>query len=239
VGLVAISLSGIIIIVGNYGSGKTEVSVNLAAFAKDGGTRVSIVDLDLVNPYFRAREARQMLEALGIAIILPAEHLLHADLPILVPQAAGRIGLSDGLLVLDVGGDDAGATVLAALADAFKETDSPVKMLQVVNPFRPNTDSVEGCMRIRSAIESTSRLTVNGWIGNANLIEETTVDHITHGVRFVDALSKASGLPVEFITVPQDLLAEVDTMQLPWPVLPIQRQMVPPWTRAADMGSVT
>ena len=231
----AISLSGVVVVVGNYGSGKTEVSINLAAHAKSGGASVSVVDLDLVNPYFRAREARQMLGALGIDIVLPAEHLLQADLPILVPQVAGGIGASGGLHILDVGGDDAGATVLAALSDAFKGMDAPMKMLQVVNPYRPNTDSVDGCMRMRNAIESSSRLKVTGWVGNANLIEETTAAHVSFGVEFMASLSDASGLAVEFVTVPRDLLVQTQAMQVPWPVLPIDRQLVPPWTRAAKM----
>ncbi len=230
-----IGLSGTVIIVGNYGSGKTEVAINLAVQEKLGGASVCLVDLDLVNPYFRVREARQTLDALGIDIILPPEHLLQADLPILVPQVAGCVGFSQDLHILDVGGDDAGATVLAALSNAFKGMDGPMEMLQVVNPFRPNTDSVDGCLRIKAAIESSSRLTVSGWIGNTNLIEETTAGHISFGAEFMASLSEASGLAVKFVTAPQGLLADARAMQLPWPVLPIQRQLVPPWTRAVNM----
>ena len=199
------------------------------------GAGVSLVDLDLVNPYFRAREARQMLDALG-----------HRHYPAPRTSAAGRLtdsGASGGrmyrlpqdLRILDVGGDDAGATVLAALSDVFKDMDGPMEMLQVVNPYRPNTDSVEGCLRIKAAIESSSRLTVSGWIGNANLIEETTVGQISFGAEFMASLSGASGLAVKFITAPHALLADARAMQLPWPVLPVQRQLVPPWARAAKM----
>ena len=231
----AISLSGIVIIVGNYGSGKTEVSINLAVHAKNGGASVSVVDLDLVNPYFRAREARQTFADMGIDIVLPADHLLQADLPILVPQVAGRMGAPGDLHILDVGGDDAGATVLAALSDAFKGMDAPMKVLQVVNPYRPNTETEQGCLRVRDAIESRSRLAVTGWVCNANLIEETTASHISYGAEFMASLSATSGLAVEFLTVPQALLAQAEAMQLPWPLLPIQRQLVPPWTRAVKM----
>lgn len=229
-----ISLSGIVLIVGNYGSGKTEVSINLAVHSKRAGADVSVVDLDLVNPYFRAREARRLFESLGIEIILPAEHLLQADLPVLVPQVAGQITASQDLHILDVGGDAAGATVLAALADAFQAIDEPIRMLQVVNPFRPNTDTVDGCLRIRAAIEASSRLRVTGWIGNANLIEETTAAHIASGAEFMASLSEASGMAVEFITAPQEVLSKMDAPQLAWPVLPIQRQLVPPWAEAVN-----
>jgi len=136
-----ISLSGIVGIVGNYGSGKTEVSINLAVNRKRAGLDVRLADLDLVNPYFRTREARGQLEKLGIDVILPPQQYLHADLPVLSPVIAGMIRRTDGLTLLDVGGDDAGAMVLAALADAFKAVD--VHLLQVVNPMRPVTSTIE------------------------------------------------------------------------------------------------
>ena len=86
-----INLEGIVIIVGNYGSGKTEVSVNLAVYRKRRGDDVRIADLDLVNLYFRTREARGALSQLGIDVVIPSEKFLHADLPILSPAISGMI----------------------------------------------------------------------------------------------------------------------------------------------------
>ena len=56
-----ISLRGIVVVVGNYGSGKTEVSINLAVERRRQGLKVRLADLDLVNPYFRTRQARNVL----------------------------------------------------------------------------------------------------------------------------------------------------------------------------------
>ena len=139
-----ISLNGIVAIVGNFGSGKTEVAINLAVNRKRAGLDVRIADLDLVNPYFRTREAKIALEELGVELVLPPREYLQADLPILSPSVAGMIRQSKGLSILDVGGDDAGATVLAALANAFSGVH--VHMLQVVNPFRPQTATLEGSL---------------------------------------------------------------------------------------------
>ena len=58
-------VTGIVIIVGNYGSGKTEVSINLAVNQRRAGSEVKVADLDLVNPYFRTREARKPLSDLA------------------------------------------------------------------------------------------------------------------------------------------------------------------------------
>ncbi|MEZ4526655.1 MAG: cobalamin biosynthesis protein CbiA [Desulfobacterales bacterium] len=228
-----ISLKGIVIIVGNYGSGKTEVAVNLALHHKKQGTDVRIADLDLVNPYFRTREARAVLRRAGIDLVLPPEEYMHADLPILSPVIAGMIRQPAELTLLDAGGDDAGATVLAALAHVLK--DRQVRMLQVVNPFRPFTDTVEGCIRIRGEIEEAAKLAVNGLVGNANLIEETRPEDIYEGYAFVRKLSAETGLALEGVTVPAPLLSQMDFTKINCPVLPIHRQLVPPWKRADNI----
>lgn len=224
------SLNGIVIIVGNYGSGKTEVSINLAVQAKKRGRDVRVADLDLVNPYFRTREAREMFKRLEIPLVLPPAQYMQADLPILDPAVAGLIRSASDLAILDVGGDDVGATVLAALADALRTQDNLV--LMVVNPKRPYTDTVEGCLQVCAQIEKSSKLKVGGWIGNANLIEETTLDEIYDGYRFVKNLAAKSGLPLYAITAMGDLAARIDPQRVGCPVLPMQRHLVPPWLKA-------
>jgi hypothetical protein len=231
---VEINLTGIVVVVGNYGSGKTEVCINLAVRRKLNGIDVRIADLDLVNPYFRTREARGPLSELGIEVVLPAEQYLQADLPILSPQVAGMIRRPSQLVLLDVGGDDAGATILATLEDALKE--KPLRVLQVINPLRPFTETVEGCLKVRRQIERASKLSVDGIIGNANLIDETTAEDIYNGYAFVNGLCKSSGLPLEFITVSRQLLSVVDSGQFACPVLAIERQLVPPWQKPVPLG---
>jgi hypothetical protein len=229
-----ISLNGIVAIVGNYGSGKTEVSINLAVNRKRAGLAVRIADLDLVNPYFRTREAKNALEELGIELVLPPREYLQADLPILSPSIAGMIRQSEGLAILDVGGDDAGATVLAALANAFSGVH--VHMLQVVNPFRPQTATLEGCLKIKDEIEKAAKLTITGLIGNANLIDETGTEEIYNGYDFLQKLTTASGLPLEFVTVAQEILPDIEIQRFACPVLTITRQLVPPWKEAGDFS---
>ena len=223
-------MTGIVVVVGNYGSGKTEVCINLAVHRKRAGVDVRIADLDLVNPYFRTREAKDPLSEMGIELVLPPDQYLQADLPILSPRVAGMIRQPAELTLLDVGGDDAGATVLATLEDSFKN--KPVRVLQVVNPLRPFTETFEGCLKIRKEIERAARLAVDGIIGNANLIDETSADEIYDGYEFVSELSEQSGFALEFITVARELLPAVDVQRFSCPVLPINRQLVPPWKKA-------
>ncbi len=231
-----VALDGIAIIVGDYGSGKTEVAINLALERKQAGVDVRVADLDLVNPYFRTREARQQLQSRGVDLVLPPGAYLHADLPILSPAIAGLLRSPSPLTILDVGGDDAGAMVLGALADAL--SGQRFRMLQVVNPLRPQTATVEGCLKAKTAIESASRLTVKGWIINAHLMNETTAETIADGYRFGQRLAAASGLPLVCITVPQALAAAAPPQETDCPVLIIRRQLVPPWQQSDPLAKV-
>ena len=230
-----IDLEGIVIIVGNYGSGKTEVSVNLAVHQKLLGLDVRLADLDLVNPYFRTREAKAALSDFGIDTVVPPREYLEADLTYLSPVIAGMIREPSRLTLLDVGGDDVGATVLASLGDCLKS--QTVKMLQVVNPFRPSTETQDGCFKIKKEIETASKLQVVGWIGNSNLMDETVVADIEYGYAFMRELAETSGLPLHFITAEERLISDIHLTRFSCPVLSIQRQLVPPWRRAETMGA--
>lgn len=227
--LADISLNGIVVISGNYGSGKTETALNLAFNRKKAGLDVAIADLDLVNPYFRTREARVPLKECGVNVILPQERYMHADLPILAPEVAGIIRNPPDLLILDAGGDDVGVTVLAALGDVF--AGRKVNMIQVVNPFRPFTDSVKGCLRIMEEIEYTSKLKVTGLVSNSNLMELTSPDDIYRGYELIQELSLKSGVKVEFITAELKLLPLLEMERFESPVLAIERRLLPPWKR--------
>ncbi|CAN2046473.1 Cobalamin biosynthesis protein CbiA [Candidatus Magnetomoraceae bacterium gMMP-1] len=230
----AINLNGLVVIVGNYGSGKTEVSINLAVNRKRTGTEVRVGDLDLVNPYFRTREAIDALSRMGIEVVTPPSQYLQADLPILSPMIGGMIQKQAQLTILDVGGDNVGATVLSSLSDAFKK--QKFRVLQVINPFRPFTETIEGCRKMRKEIETASRLKIDGIIGNANYIDETKPKNIYSGYEFVLNFAKQENLPLEMITVALPLLNQIDISYFSCPVLPIERQLVPPWKKASPLG---
>ena len=165
-------------------------------------------------------------------MILPPEQYLQADLPVLSPTIAGMIRDPSELMILDVGGNDVGALVLSALADAFGG--KKVHMLQVINPLRPQTNTVSGCTTLRNEIEKAARLPITGIIGNANLVDETSVEDVYNGYEFVQTVSRESGLPLAFVTVSQELLPKIDLKRFTCAVLPIARQLVPPWLKVSE-----
>ena len=216
----------IVLIVGNFGSGKTEVAVNLAIRLSQR-RQVSIADLDVVNPYFRCREARKEMEGFGIRVINPEGDYHSADLPIILPEIRGAAQHDQGILIFDVGGDDVGARVLSSLGDVL--ADRPCTMLQVLNARRPFTETVEGSLRIMREIEAASRLRITGLVSNTHLLEETDAATVLDGLHLTREVSESASLPIAFLTANEDLHAELDAQALGCPILWIKRRMLPPW----------
>jgi hypothetical protein len=219
----------VVVITGNYGSGKTEVAVNWALWLRRAGLEVTIADLDIVNPYFRCREATAPMEAEGIRVIAPTGEMHHAELPIILPEIRGAIERPRGVTVLDVGGDPVGARVLSGLAGYFGR----YEMVQVVNQRRPFTDTVEGCLKLQREIEEASRLRVTGLVSNAHLMDETDEAVILDGEAFAREVGRARGQELRFVTVERRLLEQVDLDRVESPVMVLDRLMLPPWKRPA------
>ncbi|MBN2384741.1 cobalamin biosynthesis protein CbiA [bacterium] len=218
----------VIIIVGHFGSGKTEVAVNFVRFlAEQGRTDLKLVDLDVVNPYFRSREARQALEALGIEVIAPVNEDFYNESPIISPQIKTELIARQSTVILDVGGDDLGARVLSSLNDAFIEGE--YELWVVLNKNRPFTSDPAGCLKMIKEIEAASRLKVTGLISNTHLINETTLDIIREGFYLVKKVTEETGIPVKFVTADYSLQAQIQVHDFPVPVLFLERLMLKPW----------
>jgi hypothetical protein len=223
----------VVVITGNYGSGKTEVAVNWALWLQRAGLQITIADLDIVNPYFRCREAQEQMSQAGIRVLAPSGELHSAELPIIMPEIPGAIQQPQGVTLLDVGGDEDGARVLSSLSRYFDD----YEMLQVVNQCRPFTDTVEGCLKIQREIETSSRLKVTGLISNAHLMDETDAKIITDGAAFARAVGAEADQELRFVTMERRLEDQVDVDALESPVLVLERQMLPPWKKVEKLGS--
>lgn len=220
----------IISLVGGFGSGKTEVAVNLARFlATSTDNKITLVDLDLVNPYFRTREAIEEMEAVGVDLIAPQGGKFYADLPILLPQVRGLVEKSDGILILDVGGDEQGTRAMASMADVFSGAEHD--MLMVLNSRRPQTDNLAGCLKTMARVEKTAGMKFTGLISNSHMIDETTGEIIIEGYNLVSAVGRETGLPVAFVSIVERLIDGIDLNLVSCPVLPLTRSMLKPWER--------
>jgi len=221
----------ILIFAGAYGSGKTEVAVNYAlSLTNDSANQpLSIIDLDIVNPYFRSREARVEMESRGIKVIMPLGEHCHADLPIIVPQIKATLEEDDGKVILDVGGDDLGARVLSSMIDVFEERE--YQFLLVLNANRPFTSTADGAQKMLRAIEESSRLKFTGIVSNTHLIGETTPKTVMQGIELSKQVSEATGLPLVFATAMEEVIGQMNPGAAGVPLFSLGRRMLKPWER--------
>jgi hypothetical protein len=223
----------ITIIVGGYGSGKSEVAVNLARFlVVDQTESVAIADLDIINPYFRSREAAAELESFGVHCLLPEGDRIFADLPIIVPEIKTSIERGKGRLILDVGGDDVGAKVLSSLADAFGNDDHDLCFVH--NARRPFTSDLPGSLRVMQEIEHSSRLRFTGIISNTHLLTDTDAECILGGLALAKLVSRETNLPIVFLSALRSVLTMIPKGAIDVPVLQLDRALVKPWERRGN-----
>ncbi|VBB07996.1 Hypothetical protein LUCI_3261 [Lucifera butyrica] len=207
----------IAVFVGEFGSGKTEVSVNYAVQLKRAGFKTAIVDMDLVKPYFRTRENRDLLEQQHIRVSAADNRLANADLPVLPSELNQLLYDEDYQVVIDVGGSEA-AIVLGRFQRQLAEVSYAAMM--VINIYRPFSQTVEDIVAAIDRIQKTARISISGLISNANLAAETTAEHIYAGISLVEKVVEKTGIPIMRVVIPQWLQQEITTK---YPVLLLER----------------
>ena len=196
------------IITGHYGSGKTNLAVNMALDHAKKGERVTIVDLDIVNPYFRTADFKNLLEQNNIRLIAPAYANTNLDIPSLPPDIHSIFREDAGYVVVDVGGDDAGAIALGQFSSQMKE--SGYEMYYVINERRYRTkDAVEAVQLLRE-IELVSRLSATKLVNNTNLGRDTDLALVSRSEAFADEVSRLTGLPVAFTSMAKEICPDED-----------------------------
>ena len=195
------------VFMGHYGSGKTFVAVNYAVELAKRKKNVSIYDLDIVNPYFRTVDANKTLEKYGVELVVSPFAETNVDIPAMNAKSYKMVDDKLRYAVADIGGDDRGALALGRFSDKIKEENN-YDALFVLNPFRPETRTIEGALEIKEEIERTGKLPFTGIVNNANLGKETTSLDVVKGLEFAKKFSTITGLPIKFTAVRRDIIDE-------------------------------
>lgn len=194
----------IVLLAGHYGSGKTNVAVNMALDWRRRHERVAVADLDIVNPYFRSKDSAAELAENGIRLICSAYANTNVDIPALPPDLYAIVDDRELYTVIDVGGDDRGALALGRLAPALRQ-ENDYAMLMVINAYRPLTRTPEEVLEVMREIEQAAGLPFTGLINNSNLGAATTPEDVLATQAFAGQVSVMSGLPLVMTTVDASL----------------------------------
>lgn len=195
------------IFVGHFGSGKTEIAINYAMKKAAEGNKVTIVDCDIVNTYFRTLDAKDALEAQGIRVISPLFANTNLEMQMMPPEILRVFEEKDTTVVFDVGGDEDGALALGAYKQLFER--EGYRLFFVVNAKRPLTETAEDVIEYMIDIEKASRLTITDLVNNTNLSAETEVGDILDGHSVVEQVAARAKLPYTFVAARQDLCKQL------------------------------
>ena len=224
------------IISGHYGVGKTNLSLNLSIDLAAGARQVMLVDLDVVNPYFRSSDHHEALAADHVELIAPTFAGTTLDTPTLPPEVAAAFGHA-GPVIFDAGGDDVGATALGVYHDQFRQAAdaSELAFYYVVNHNRNLTGDASDAVAVAREIEATTRLKLTGVINNSHLQDQTDLAVVLRGYQFGRDVAAMMGLPLVATTIPiallpaarlsPDFAAATDQAAL----YPVSRLVLPPW----------
>ncbi|MCE5342026.1 MAG: ParA family protein [Eubacteriales bacterium] len=218
------------IVLGNYGSGKTELSLALVRHLRHAALgAVALVDLDIVNPYFRSAERADLLNKEGIEVKMPSFALSTVDIPALPAeiQSVFEPGRYEHV-VIDVGGDEVGATALGRYTPLIRHVREQMKVLYVVNPFRPLSGNEEDICALFSLIEARSRVRPDWLVNNANLQRRTDVQDLIASQTLLQKVGNRLGLPVAMVTGYERLRSALpaDMQERFFPIEPL---MLPEW----------
>lgn len=214
------------IIIGHYGSGKSEFSVNYAIKLAKMGKKVALADLDIVNMYFRSRERAVEMEDLGIRVIGSQVDSPAVGVPSISAEVLAPLQDTSYEAVLDVGGDQVGARALGRYVDYFKEGN--YDMFFVLNANRPETQTVEKVMEYMVKIEDVSRAKITGIINNTHLLKSTTVEDVLKGEKLALEVSERTNIELKYNAVLEDLVKDLP-MDLKGEIFPIKMYMRDEW----------
>jgi tRNA uridine 5-carbamoylmethylation protein Kti12 len=174
----------LIVVIGAFGSGKSEYSINLSKYLKDNKKdNVTLIDLDVVNPFFRSRYIRSYFSDINIEVISPDFKYGHADVPMISPRIMGAINDYNKTVIIDTGGDPTGCRALARFYEQILTRG--YSMHFVVNTKRPFTNNFDNIIEMKKMLENVSHLKISEIICNTNLMQLTTVNIIEEGIKIL------------------------------------------------------
>lgn len=217
----------ITILTGHYGSGKTEIAINLALNEKKLHNKTAINDLDIINPYFRSRDVSDIFEQQNIELIAPPNRLATSDLPIVSGEIYRVLHDHRYRVIIDAGGDKDGARALGQYYHEWKGLEP--ELLFVLNANRPYVSTLEGARYTIEQIEKAARLRVTGIINNSNIGSETSMDDILNGYELGSKLSNLLSIPLLYTTISVDLEVEANCFAKSHQVMFIKRFMKLSW----------
>lgn len=223
-------------LIGGAGAGKTELALNLSVYKAGRFGSSTLIDLDIVNPFFRVRKLREEVASRNVSVICPDERVVSGDIPALPAAAWGALERHDNAVVCDIGGGEPGLRPLGRLKDLALQRRANVFF--VINPYRPGFSTLDELAVSFKHMCGLSAMQVTHLVANPNISGETSVELFVEGLNLVREFAAAIDMKIGFAVAASGLSAElgIKTDALPGfyeyeklPVFVLERYWSVPW----------
>ena len=196
----------ITVVCGHYGCGKTNLSINLAMDNAKDQRETLLLDMDIVNPYFRSSEYGDLLFSRNIRLISPVFAGTTLDTPTLSPEMYAAFTRDHAQIIIDAGGDDVGATALGSLRTQIQA--NGYEMIYVINQYRVLSQTPKAAAALLKEIQAACGLFATAIVNNSHLGVDTTWKTVADSIPFAEETAALCGLQLLYSTIPDFALRD-------------------------------
>lgn len=194
---------------GAYASGKSETSINRARQFAQNGEKITLVDLDTVEPAYTLRPIASKLQAMGINVVTQPDNFgLGEAASYITPNQVNCLS-NKGNIIIDVGYGAGGLDILDIITNIGNEED--LRIYLVVNTSKFETSTVDNIIEYATfseGLEKRDWKKFAGMISNTHFGDETTKEDIIRGYEKLKQAADKINLPIYAIGVPENLASE-------------------------------
>ncbi len=181
----------------------------MAVLASGRGLKTQVIDLDRINDYFRMSDHIEMLLSRKIDVVSPAFAGKGVTQTVMPARVASAFDGDWDLVIFDVGGDQAGALSLARYHQDFAALEpGQLEVYDIVNVFRPMSESPEKIIKLKGELEGFARQKVTGFVNNSNLLNYASAEDLRRGYDVLRETSELTGIPIVHTTGRKKFLDE-------------------------------
>ncbi len=190
------------IFAGAYASGKSETAINRARQFSEAGNKITLVDLDTVEPAYTLRPIAKELKSMGINVITQPDNFGLGEAASYVTPAQINCFSEEGDIIIDVGYGAGGLDILDILNNI--EAEKNLQAYLVVNTAKFETSTVDNIIEYTNFAQG-GKYKFSGMISNTHFGDETTKEDVINGYNKLKEVSLKLNLPVRAIGADEKL----------------------------------
>lgn len=194
---------------GAYASGKSETSINRARQFALKNEKITLVDLDTVEPAYTLRPIIKELQDIGINVITQPDNFGLGEAASYITPAQVNCLSTDGNIIIDVGYGAGGLDILDIITNIGEEKNLKIYLVVNTSKFETSTvDNIVEYVTFSEGLEKRPWKKFSGIISNTHFGDETTKEDIINGYEKLKQAAEIVNLPIIAIGVPENLSNE-------------------------------